>query len=249
MKIFHPLLGFSLAMLIHPAAAAEWPMYRGSAHDGISSETAWSSDWPGEPPVLWEAEVGLGFASFTVVEGRVYTTGHADEKDAIFCLDAASGEEKWRYAYAADIGAKFYEGGTSATPTVAGGRVYHLSRWGDVFCLDAATGSVLWSRNLVKDHGFVIPDWGFAGSPLVQGDRVFLNVGSGGVALNAADGTDVWISGKEEAAGYSTPYPVDLAGTAALILSTDRSYTAVERDTGKPLWQIEWKTRYGVNAA
>ena len=33
-------------------------------------------------------------------------------------------------------------------PTVDGGRVFTISKWGDVFCLDAATGAVLWQRGL-----------------------------------------------------------------------------------------------------
>jgi len=104
--------------------------------------------------------VGIGFSSFAVADGRVFTTGHADGKDTVFCLDAATGKEKWKHSHAADLGDKYYEGGTSATPTVAGEHVYHLSRWGDVFCFDAATGKVVWQANVQKETGANVPDLG-----------------------------------------------------------------------------------------
>lgn len=229
--------------------AGEWPIYRGSNHDGISTETGWSAEFDGDgPKVLWEAEVGIGFASFAVVDGKVYTTGHADDEDTVFCHGAADGKLVWKHSYPADLGDKYYEGGTSATPTVSGGKVYHLSRWGDVFCFEAATGKVVWSKNVQKETEAKIPDWGFAGSPYVTGDLVILNVGQSGVALNKATGKTVWTSGKESAAGYSTAYP--LAGDKGIVvLAAEDAYNAVEAKTGKVVWTLPWKTRYGVNAA
>jgi outer membrane protein assembly factor BamB len=230
--------------------AGDWPIYRGANHDGISTETGWSETFGGEgPPVVWEAEVGIGFASFTVSEGRVYTTGHADDADTVFCLDAKSGKEVWKHSYPADLGDKYYEGGTSATPTVAGGRVYHLSRWGDVFCYEAATGKVVWTKQVQKEAGVKIPDWGFSGSPYVTGDLVVLNVGEAGLALATGTGAIVWKSGDEVAAGYSTAYPLKSGEQDLLVLAAADKYNAVDAKTGKVAWSVPWKTRYGVNAA
>lgn len=229
--------------------AGDWSIYRGSNHDGISTETGWLAEFGGDgPQVLWEAEVGTGFAAFTVAEGKVYTTGHADEADTLFCLSASDGKVVWKHTYPADLGDKYYEGGTSATPTVEGGKVYHLSRWGDVFCFDAATGQVVWNKNVQKETGAKIPDWGFAGSPYLTGDLVILNVGQSGMALKKASGETVWKSGNEVAAGYSTAYPL-AGGGAVVVLASEDAYNAVEATTGKLLWSLPWKTRYGVNAA
>src|SRR4051812_30025556 len=166
------------------AFALDWPQRDGPQRNNISEETGWQAEWSGNgPKELWHAEVGLGFSSFVVAGGSVLTTGHAEAKDTVFCLDAASGKEKWKHSYPSDLGDKFYEGGTSATPTIDGNRVFHLSRWGDTFCFDAASGKVLWQTNVQKDTGANIPDWGYAGSPLVQGDLLILNVGRAGCAL------------------------------------------------------------------
>jgi outer membrane protein assembly factor BamB len=228
--------------------AADWPNWRGPNRDGISAETKWKSEWSGEPKVLWEAEVGLGFSSFVVANGRVLTTGHEEGKDTVFCLDAVTGKVNWKHSYAADLGDKYYEGGTSATPTFDGERAYHLSRWGDLFCFEAASGKVVWEKNVQKETEANIPDWGFAGAPLVHGDLLILNVGKAGMAVNKKNGKIIWKS-DPDTAGYSTPYPIQRNGKDLAVIGSARSYIAVEVGTGAPAWEHDWPTRYGVNAA
>lgn len=247
MKLSHLLpsatfLALSSASLI----AADWPIWRGPTRDGISTEKDWKIS--GEPKTLWEAEVGLGFSSFVVAQGRVLTTGHADEKDTVWCFDAATGKQVWKHAYPADLGDKYYEGGTSNTPTIDGDKVYHLSRWGDVFCFEAATGKVVWEKNVQKETESNIPDWGFAGAPLVQDNLLILNVGKAGLALDKTTGKIVWKS-ETDSAGYSTPYPITHGGKKLVIVSAGDSYTAVQAADGTPVWSYRWNTRYGVNAS
>lgn len=225
--------------------SADWPQFRGPDRNGISAETDWAGDGS---KVAWTAEIGLGFSSFSVANGRVVTTGHADDQDTVFCFDATKGSLVWKHSYPADLGDKYFEGGTSGTPTIHDGKVYHLSRWGDVFCFDAADGKVVWSKNVQKETGFRIPDWGYAGAPLVHGDLLILNVGKAGVALNLSTGDLVWKS-EDENAGYSTPYPIKVGTQELVVIGSGESYIAVEPATGKQAWEIEWRTRYGVNAA
>ncbi len=224
--------------------AADWPIWRGPSHDGISSEKLTGAT----VKKLWDAQIGIGFASFTVADGHVYTTGHADGKDTVFCFDAASGKVVWKHDYAADLGDKYYEGGTSATPTIEGGKAYHLSRWGDLFCFDAATGKVVWQKNIQKETSADIPDWGFAGSPLVSGELLILNVGKAGTAVEKASGKLVWKS-DTASAGYCTPYPIAVNGKAQIVLSSGRAYKGVDPTNGTVLWENTWSTSYGVNAA
>ncbi|MCB1208969.1 MAG: PQQ-like beta-propeller repeat protein [Verrucomicrobiales bacterium] len=225
--------------------AEDWPQFRGPDRTGISSETDWQGDGS---KVLWQAEVGLGFSSFVVDDGRVVTAGHADDEDTVFCFDAIKGTPIWKHSYPADLGGKYFEGGTCGTPTLDDGKVYHLSRWGDVFCFDAASGKVLWSKNVQKETGIRIPDWGYAGAPLVSGDLIILNVGKAGVALRKATGEIAWKS-EDDNAGYSTPYPIKVGGADLVVLGSGESFIAVEPASGKQAWAIGWPTRYGVNAA
>jgi hypothetical protein len=189
--LFAPLASaFAIALACltssHIAAwADDWPQWRGPNHNGISSETQWSDHWlPDGPPILWKANVGVGFSSFSVAKGRVYTMGNSDNRDTVFCFDEATGKQLWSHSYPADLGDKYFDGGTTGTPTVGGDRVFTLSRWGDVFCLEAATGKVIWTRNVQKETRVRIPTWGFSGSPLVFENSLVLTVGEAGMALD-----------------------------------------------------------------
>jgi len=226
--------------------AADWPIWRGPTYDGISTEKDWKLS--GEPKTLWEAEVGLGFASFVVGDGRVLTSGHTDEKDTVWCLDAVTGKVIWKHEYPADLGDKYYEGGTSNTPTIDGDKVYHLSRWGDLFCFEVATGKIVWEKNVQKETEANIPDWGFAGAPLVQGGLLILNVGKAGLGVDKVSGKIVWKS-ETDSAGYSTPYPITRDGKKLAIIGSGDAYNAVQVEDGTPVWSYRWATRYGVNAS
>jgi outer membrane protein assembly factor BamB len=229
--------------------AADWPQWRGPARNGISAEKDWLDQWPAAgPAIAWRAQVGLGASSFVVAAGRVFTMGHADGKDSVFALDATSGKPLWKHSYPAELGDKFFEGGTTGTPTLDGDRLYTLSRWGDVFCFEAATGKVVWSVNVQKETGCPVPDWGFTGAPLVLDERLILNVGDAGVALDKTTGKILWRSAAKNA-GYSTPLPVELGGRTLVLLASSKSYLAVNPVDGKEAWRAAWVTEYGVNAA
>ena len=237
-----------LAMTL-PTRAADWPCFRGPDHDGISKETGWSVTWPAEgPKKLWKAKVGIGFASFAVRAERVYTTGNLKENDVVFCFDANTGAEVWKYSYPAKLDPKYYEGGPSATPTVDGDRVFTFSKRGVIHCLDAAKGTVIWSKNLMEELKAKMPTWGFAGSVLIEGDLAIVNIGTAGAALNKNTGKVVWSSGDEEA-GYATAVPCAVGGQRAVALVIRQDVVALGVKDGKELWRFPWKTEYDVNAA
>jgi outer membrane protein assembly factor BamB len=229
--------------------AEDWPQWRGPNRNGISSEKGWLDHWPADgPPIAWKAAVGAGFSSFAVASGRVYTMGNSDNADTIFCFEAATGREIWKHSYPADLGDKYFEGGTTGTPTVDNGRVFALSRWGDLFCLEAATGKIVWTNKVATLTGVRIPGWGFSSAPTVLENLLLLNVGEAGLALDKTTGKVIWQSANKDA-GYSTPLPWKHDGKWSVLLGSGQSYLAVDSQTGKELWRIHWLTQYGVNAA
>ena len=231
-----------------PAASApgeDWPNWRGPDHNGISKETGFKTAFPaGGPKILWKANVGTGFSSFAVAKGKAYTMGNADDKDTIYCWDAQTGQEVWKYSYQQRLGDKYYEGGTHSTPTVSDGKVYTASKYGHLCCLDAETGKVIWEKNAANKA----PTWGFASSPLIQGRLVIYNMGPAGLALNKEDGKIVWNSGTD-ASGYATPVPYKHEGRDALALFGSTACVGVLAETGRELWRFGWRTQYDANAA
>lgn len=241
------------ALLFSRAEAADWPRFRGPDGTGISPETRWLGTWPGgQPRQVWKAEVGVGFSSMTLAQGRLFTMGHNGQKqdgiDSIVAIDATTGRELWRHSYPEKLADHYYEGGTSGTPTVEGDRVYTLSKAGLALCLDAASGKVVWSRNLASELGLKVPEWGFAGAPHLHGGRVIYNAGDAGLALDQATGKVAWTSGKGSA-GYGSPVPLSLGGKPALALFGLQHVIAVDPASGREFWRHRWKTRYDVNAA
>jgi outer membrane protein assembly factor BamB len=235
--------------------ADDWPRWRGPELNGISKETGWTTSWPqGGPKQLWKASVGIGFSSMVVANGRVFTMGNTGDQDTVYAFDAEKGTPIWKHTYPCVLDPRFYEGGTSSTPTVDGDRVFTISKRGDLFCFEAATGKIIWQKNLIKELGLAVPSndqdpwWGFAGSPLVRGDLLVLNAGSDGTALDKKTGRVVWTNGKGYG-GYSTAVPFKQAGKDLLALAVAQSIVAVEEKTGKEAWRFPWKTEYDVNAA
>ncbi|MDD5261317.1 MAG: PQQ-like beta-propeller repeat protein [Methylacidiphilales bacterium] len=234
------------------AQAADWPQWRGPNHDGISTETGWSTQWNADgPKQLFKLNVGTGCSSVAVSQGHLYTIGNTNNTDTVRCLDAATGKEIWKQSYPCPLDPNSFEGGPGATPAVNADRVYTMSRAGDLHCLDAATGKVVWTKNLVKDFGGKVPKWGYAGSPVVLEKCVILDVGAPGaatVALDKTTGEIAWKNGDEEAA-YATPLPFEFGGKKYVALFDAFGLVIREADGGKTVAKQEWKTNYDVNAA
>jgi len=244
----------ALMIIALPAAADDWPSFRGPKHSGVSAESDWMTRWPtGAPKIAWRSNVGIGVSSFIVVGNRVITMGsHKDKnEDVVWCFDADSGTVIWKYVYPCEFDARQFEGGVASTPTMDGALVYTLGYLGQVHCLDAKDGRVVWRKHLVDDFGGRPPGWKYAGSPLVMGDLLILDTGAEGnstVALDKRSGRKVWGSG-DDLPGYSTPVPFEHAGKRGVLVFKARAMVAHALDTGLELWRIDWRTNYDCNAS
>jgi len=256
-KLFLDILGVVFVLIIASSASgADWPQWRGPNRDGISSESGWLGNWPAAgPKILWQKEIGRGFATISVSNGRVYTMGNtaksksdANQKDVVYCFNADTGREIWNFPYDCPLLARNHEGGPCATPTVSGQRVYTFSKEGHVHCLDAATGKKIWARNLQKEEGLKPPTWHFAGSPTIHGDLLLLNAGAGGTALDKNTGKTIWKSAGA-GAGYSTPIIAKLNGKEIAGLFVKKDFIGVDVKNGKQLIKFPWKTSWDVNSA
>lgn len=245
----HKTISISIILPLFIAAvagAADWPTYRGPNLDGISAETGWNPAALNDVKVVWQAELGIGFSSVSVANGKAYAMGNINKNtDVVYCFDALTGKELWRHEYAEPLEPKYYEGGTSATPTVHDGKVYTLSKSAKAFCLDAETGKVVWNKNLP----YKAPTWGFASSGLILDEKIIYNIGAAGIALNKNDGQIIWKSDNSEC-GYATPVPFKAAdGKTLIAIFGKNTLMAIDPADGKLQWSFPWKTENDVNAA
>ncbi len=245
MNVRRILPGLALLLAAAGAPGADWPQWRGPDRNGQSPEqikTAWPAGGPG---VLWRSAVGTGLCSVAISGGRAYTMGNTNEQDTIWCLDALTGNVLWEHTYPARLDPQYYPGGPSSTPTVQGGQVFTISKWGNVLCLDAAQGTVLWERDLRAD-GLVPNRWGFAGSPLVWRGLVILNAGKAGIALDRATGRIAWSTGTNTT-GYASPALFHSGGKESVLIFGAKALAALDPATGRQLWRHPWETQWDTN--
>ncbi len=244
-----------LMHLYPPAASAEdsavsdWPQFLGPNRDGTTPESGWRTDWDDQPPEkLWERDVGTGYGSVAVRDGRVYTMGNADRtQDVVWCLDASSGEVIWRHSYR-QRGAGAGYPGPRATPTLDGDHVYSFSIEGKLLCLDdSRDGEVVWSRDVVDDFSGTAGQWGFASSPLVLGEKLIVDAGTV-LALDKNTGELIWRTG-DYRAGYSSPVAFERDGETLLAIFNASGLVILNAEDGEKIAEHRWRTAHDVNAA
>ena len=231
-------VALSLALEV---SADEWPRYMGAQADGISAEKDLKL-WTGATPkVLWQKALGFGCTGVSVSKGRLYTMGNANAMDTVFCLEPETGKELWKFSYPCPLDPNFFEGGTRATPTIDGDRVYSLSQKGYLVCSDTATGRKIWSVNY-SDLGGRAPEWGFAAAPTVLEDKLLIELGASNgstAALDKNTGALVWKSGND-AIAYVSPILRTIDGKKTVIATKARVVVGMDPQNGKELWRFEF---------
>lgn len=235
-----------------PAAAADWPQWRGPGRDGQSPETGLLRSWPeGGPPLAWQTDgLGGGFSSLAVAGERIYTMGDLGDAQYAIALSRTDGSPLWKTRVGPAWDDKYL--GPRSTPTVDGDRVYVLTTEGVLVCLGAEDGKKRWSRDLPGEFGGSMMkaqgtyEWKFSESPLVDGDRVVVTPGAKDaalVALDKATGEEVWRAAiptlgdrGADGAGYSSIVVSRGAGTRQYVQLLGRGVVGIASETGKFLW-------------
>jgi outer membrane protein assembly factor BamB len=240
--------GLGLAWLLAAGVlseASDWSRWRGPDGTGISTEKGWKPQALSAGKIKWKASLGKGHSCMSVAAKRLYTMGNPGSTDVVYCLDAETGKEVWKYSHPCEQGN--FEG-PRATPVVDGELVYALSRDGHACCLEADTGKVKWEKNLIKDFAAANITWGFAGSPLIVDKAVVYNARASGLALDKLTGEKIWEGGGGQC-GYAAPVRFSLKGKDALAFFSMKDVVVVDASTGSRILSHPWETQYDVNAA
>ena len=205
-RYFSAICLFSLVTL---GQAADWPTYQHDyARTGVAREsllTPFTDGWVHRsrhaPRPAWRGEAKwdgwnkvydlksrqiFDYAYHPVIaDGLLYYGSSADDK--IYCLDAATGEQRWTF---------FTEGPVRLAPTIAEGRVFVGSDDGHAYCLDAKSGKLIWKTQLgprdyrIPGNSRIISRWPLRTGIVVIGDLAYCAAGmfpSEGVLITAIE--------------------------------------------------------------
>lgn len=237
----------SFALLIGPTIgdADDWPNWLGPNHDGKSSETLPDEIDLSAP--AWNSEVGIGFSSVSVSDGRVYTMGHVNGKEVVWCLSENDGTLLWKESYEAALMPNLHEGGPGATPTVHDGIVYTISKDGQFHANQVSDGKCLWTKKLPElAQIYHLPEWGFTGSPVIDGDKVLVEAGCT-FAFDRKTGEEIWRSEKFKPAYGSGHFFQSGNSRVYSVLKTD-GLVLLDPADGKTLGFEKWTTSFQTNA-
>ena len=205
-RYFSAICLFSLVTL---GQAADWPTYQHDyARTGVARESllapftdGWVHRSRHAPRPAWRGEAKwdgwnkvydlksrqiFDYAYHPVIaDGLLYYGSSADDK--IYCLDAATGEQRWTF---------FTEGPVRLAPTIAEGRVFVGSDDGHAYCLDAKSGKLIWKTQLgprdyrIPGNSRIISRWPLRTGIVVIGDLAYCAAGmfpSEGVLITAIE--------------------------------------------------------------
>jgi outer membrane protein assembly factor BamB len=234
-------------LLAEPTNARTWPNWMGPNHDGISDERGWSTEWPEDGlPIVWQRQIGIGFSSVSIAGKHLFTMGHVDGHEVIYCLDLETGNTVWSYPYPAALVDNLHEGGPGSTPTIDGNHVYALGREGQLFCLRAADGQVVWSKSLQEDLGVSLPEWGFTSSAYILDDQLILEAGRV-VAYEKGSGEKKWQT-ELHVAGYGSAAVVTHEETTLIATLDCEGLRIVRARDGEEVAFSNWPSRFETNA-
>jgi outer membrane protein assembly factor BamB len=230
------------------ALAPHWPQWRGPNRDEISPDRGLLKDWNQTAPQLdWSADgMGAGFASISLANGRIYTTGNFPDGQAVVAL-GLDGKVLWTKKIT-NTPPKHSHEGSRCTPSIDGELLFAIASSGKIACLKTENGDEVWSRDFQEFGGKMMSGWGFSESPLVDGDRVLCTPGGKGamiVALDKRTGKDIWRSAVPEAdigpkgkdgAGYSGIVISNGGGVKQYVQLVGRGVIGVRASDGKYLW-------------
>ena len=233
------------------AKGVDWTQFRGPNRDGICTETGLLTEWPsGGPKMMWSYDkLGHGFASVSVLNGVIYTTGLEGEDGVLYALDT-SGNLKWKKTYG-----KGWTGsnpGTRTTPTIEKDRIYIMSGHGVISCFNTEDGEQKWSIDTFAKFGGENITWGIAESVLIDNEKVICTPGGKDatvVALDKKTGETIWISkGVSDKSAYCSPLVVEMSGKRVVLTMVEKTVLGIDITDGKVLFQTSHPTTYSISA-
>jgi outer membrane protein assembly factor BamB len=162
----------------------------------------------------------------------------------VLAVDRASGKILWQRTATTvrphEGYHHLYGSFASNAPATDGQRVYAFFGSRGLYVYDLQ-GKPLWQKDLGLKMAMRLA-FGEGSGAVVHGGRVYLQFDHQHegfvVALNAADGKEVWRAPRMENSSWSTPLVVEHNGARQLVVTADTKVKAYDVDTGKVVWEV-----------
>ena len=237
------------------ASAQDWTQWRGPARDGVIPAAVVPKQWPAAVKRGWSMEIGEGYSSPVVSNGRVFVHSRRDPEEVVTAIDVASGKVAWQQKYTSEFKKNQYATqmakGPNSTPMVIGSRVITLGVTGILTAWDVTDGTVAWRNDYSATIDTSKLFCGTSMSPMLEGGSLIVHVGSdvhGGrvLALDPATGKERWAS-KGLGPGYASPLAVTIDKVRQIITMTNGSIIGIDAGNGTPLWSIPFPDDWHEN--
>jgi len=232
-----------------PAAAENWPHWRGPSHDGISSAEAVPAEWSREENVRWRLDLPGPAQSTPIVWGEKIFLTSAEGDDLLLLAVDTSGKVLWRREIDdGNYDARQGEGSAaSPSPSTDGERIYVFLGTGLLAAYDFA-GEELWRTELREKYGPFKTFFGVSSTPLLHGDRLYLQIlhtdGQLVLAYDKATGEEVWRHERvtdardENLHSYASPVVFRSGETEQLIIHGGDYTTGHALADGREIWRV-----------
>ncbi len=234
-------------------ASAQWMQWGGPKQDFKAKSRGLADKWGEDgPKKLWNRDLGEGYSSILVDDGRLYTMYRPAEQEAVVCLDAKTGKTIWEYKYdsspAPGHGDQFGRGPRS-TPLIVGDRIYTIGVSGVMHCLNKQDGTVYWTHELWKELGGNVLNHGYSSSPIAYKDTVIALVGGEGASVVAFDQTTGKVAWKKNdfKNSYSTPMVIKLKGKDHLVTFMAEEIIGIDPSNGDFKWKYDISNQWKQN--
>ena len=240
----------TILILCSSTIAQSYNNWRGPARDGHYTETGLLKQWPANgPEMIWSYDqIGAGFSSAVVSNGKVYITGMEENMGFVYILSNNGTFEK-KYPYGIEDTGNYP--GTRSTPVIINNLMYIAGSQGDLVCMDMNTGQKKWSKGLFSDFDGSNIRWGFTENMVVDGDLIFVSPGGKKfniVALNRNTGAVVWAnSDKDGVSAYCSPLLVNHHGKKILVTMMATDVVGLDAATGKLMWSFPYANQRNIH--
>jgi outer membrane protein assembly factor BamB len=257
MKFRLPFLVFTV-LTTSIANAENWPQWRGSRSDGISTEKNIATTWTKTQNVLWRTPMpGQAGATPCVWNDRIYTTSSEGDDLVLLCLNTSDGKMLWKQKVGTgNKDARAGEGNSaSPSPSTDGEHVWTFFATGVLACY-SKEGQEIWKFDVADRFGNLDIQFGMTSTPVLDGDHLYLQLIHGKmkmddttrtgkvVKLEKKTGKTVWEVDRVTDAvfeckhSYASPFLYDDKTTKFLVAHGADCITGHDLNTGKELWRF-----------